>query len=189
MVPIPDIWPEKATAATSSARPEAASARAITRCAEASMTSGSCSTHPERGRSSGTSSNASPSRAPVSSTTAALLPIVPRSHPTNTAIRSPPVPRVGHDLDAAVVGAHRQHREAALGDRGVVVPGVTDVGGEEDERLATGHHAAVRPAARDVVRDAGEHRLLAVLAALGGHQEHALTGERQVAVSYTHLTL
>src|SRR5215211_5965137 len=155
---MPDIWPEKATPATSAARPEAASAARMVRCADASISTRSCSTHPGRGERSGTSSKASPSSLPSRSTTAALVPIVPRSQPTNTGIRLPPVPRVGDDLRAIVAG-HDQHREPGALDRAVVVAGVAHVGGEGRERVRGGVQGAGGPGARDVGGGGGGDRL------------------------------
>src|SRR5450830_1536978 len=175
---MPDICPEKATAATSR-RSDAASARRITRWADASSSKGSCSTQPARGRSRGTSSKASPHSLPSSSTTAALLPIVPRSHPTYTGMGSHPVARVRDHLPAILPG-NGEHREAAFLDRLVVVAGVADVCREEHQRHVAGDNAAVRPPAGDVVDAAGAHGLLAVLAVVGRHEQQALTGEGEV---------
>src|SRR5918994_928471 len=177
--PMPDIWPEKATPATSAARPEAASAARMVRCADASISSRSCSTHPGRGECSGTSSKASPSSLPSRSTTAALVPIVPRSQPTKTGIRLPPVPRVGDDL-RAVVASHDQHREPGALDCAVVVAGVADVRGEEHQRLPADVHAAVGPAARDVGDGAAADRLDGVAPVLGGHDQPSLPGQAEV---------
>jgi hypothetical protein len=84
--PMPDIWPEKATPATSPTRPERSSAVRIVRCAEASISPRSCSTCPGAGERRGISSKSSPRIRPSSSTTAAFVPIVPRSQPTKTGI-------------------------------------------------------------------------------------------------------
>src|ERR671923_52280 len=177
--PMPDICPEKATAPTSRARPEAASAVWTVRCADASISLRSCSTHPGCGERSGTSSKASPRTLPSPSTTAALVPIVPRSQPTNTGIELPPVARVGDDLGA--VGARDdQHREPRALDRLVVVAGVADVDGEEPQRPVADVDAAVRPPAGDVGDGASTDRLDGVASLLGGHQQQPLPGQAQV---------
>src|SRR5918996_4272674 len=177
--PMPDICPEKATPATSPARPEAVSAVRMVRCADASISWRSCSTHPGRGERSGTSSKASPRSLPSPSTTAALVPIVPRSQPTNTGIGLPPVPRVGDDLGAVGAGDH-QHREAGAPDRVVVVAGVTGVDGEEHQGLVADVDAAVRPPAGDVGDGAPADRLDGVASVLGGHDKPTLPGQAEV---------
>src|SRR6266545_2101957 len=170
IAPMPDICPENATPATSPARPEVASAARIVRCAEASISPRSCSTHPGCGQRSGTSSKAPPRICPSASTTAALVPIVPRSQPTNTGMGLPPVPRVGDHLGAVVAGDH-QHWEPPALDRAVVVAGVADVDGEEHQRLVADVDAAVRPPARDVADRAPADRLDGVAPVLGGDRK------------------
>src|ERR671915_356744 len=179
MAPTPAIWPEKATPATSSARPLLDSAVWIVRCAELSISPKSCHTHPGSGYRSSTSSKAAPRMVPSSSTTATFVPSVPRSHPTNRATFSPLVAGVGNDL-WSVLTLHDEYRETFALDGLVVVTRVPDVGGEEDQLIVTNVNAPVRPPSGDVIDSSSAHRFDDVTTVLGRHHQPSFSSQADV---------
>src|SRR5688500_16950318 len=86
---------------------------------------------------------------PSSSTTAAFVPMVPRSQPTKTGIRSVPVARISHDA-RAILTPHDRHWEPLLLDGSVVVAGVSHVSSEEHQWLLSHVHAPMGPTSGDV---------------------------------------
>src|SRR5665809_161160 len=117
---------------------------------------------------------------PSSSTTAALVPSVPRSQPTNSGMfLLPPISGVLDDF-RAVVTLGDQDGESPPLDHLVVVARISDVGGEEDQGFLPDVHAAVRPPSWDVVHGSLPHRLDRMTTILGCHDQPAFAGETDV---------